>query len=312
MPEPAWIPAFACPECGSTLDAAADPGARAGPLICRSCDREVGCSEGVLRFLSHTRLAEIDPLIAQYRRVREQDGYRPHGAAYYQALPHVDRGDPQHAVWRIRQESFRQLCQRVLRRLGHRSLRVLDLGAGNGWLSHRLTLLGNVCVALDWLDDLDDGLGAARHYPTPFIRLQADFDHLPLVAGQFDAVIFNASLHYSANPSETLRSAAKTLVDHGRLVVMDSPVFDRDADGRLMMAERQQGFTGRIASPVDWGAGYLTFEGLARTATEAGMRLQRFPTRGGPDWAFRRWVAGRKLRRKPASFGVWSFGGRAR
>src|SRR5207253_8060389 len=91
MPEPAWSPAFACPECGSTLVAAAQPGAPSGQLICRSCDREVGCSGGILRFLSPTRLAEIEPLIAQYRRVREQDGYRGHGAAYYQALPQVDR-----------------------------------------------------------------------------------------------------------------------------------------------------------------------------------------------------------------------------
>ena len=156
-----------------------------------------------------------------------------------------------------------------------------------------------------------DGLGAARHYPTPFIRLQADFDHLPLVAGQFDAVIFNASLHYAANPIATLRSATTALMDGGALVVMDSPVFDRDADGQLMLADRQRGFTGRIGRPVDWGAGYLTLDGLVRTAAEAGLMLRRIPTRGRPEWAFKRWLAGRKLRRQPASFGIWSFGRRA-
>lgn len=309
MPEPTWTPAFACPECGSTLVAPSMAGSSTGPLICRSCDVEVGCRGGILRFLSDTRLAEIEPLIAQYRRVRAQDGYRPRAAPYYRELPQVDRGDPQHAVWRIRQESFRHLCRRVLTRLGRRPLRVLDLGAGNGWLSHRLTLLGNVCVAVDWLDDPDDGLGAARHYPTTFTRLQADFDHLPLAAGQFDVVIFNASLHYSANPSATLRSARAALMDGGALVVMDSPVFVREADGQRMLAERQQGFADRIGRPVEWGAGYLTVDGLAGTATEAGLVLQRIPSRGGPGWAVRRWVAGRRLRRQPASFGIWSFGG---
>jgi SAM-dependent methyltransferase len=311
VPEPSWIPAFACPECGSTLVARATPGAPTGPQICRSCDADVACRGGILRFLSDTRLAQIEPLIAQYRRVREQDGYRQRAAAYYRELPQVDRGDPQHAVWRIRQDSFRHLCRRVLTHLGRRPLQVLDLGAGNGWLSHRLTLLGNVCVAVDWLDDPDDGLGAARHYSTTFTRLQADFDHLPLVAGQFDAVIFNASLHYSANPSATLRNAAKALLDGGTLVVMDSPVFVSDADGQRMLAEREQRFADRIGKPLEWGAGYLTVDGLARTATEAGLMLRRIRSRGGPGWAFKRWLAGRKLRRQPASFGVWSFGGRA-
>jgi SAM-dependent methyltransferase/predicted RNA-binding Zn-ribbon protein involved in translation (DUF1610 family) len=311
VPEPTWIPAFACPECGSTLVARAAAGAATRAWTCPSCDAEVACRGGIVRFLSDARLAQVEPVIAQYRRVREQDGYRPRPTAYYRALPHVSHGDPQHAVWRIRQESFRHLCGRVLPRLGRRPLRVLDLGAGNGWLSHRLTLLGNVCVAVDWLDDLDDGLGAARHYPTAFTRLQADFDHLPLVSGQFDAVIFNASLHYSANPIATLRYASKALVDGGALIVMDSPVFVSEADGRRMLAEREQGFADRSGRAVEWGAGYLVVDGLARTATEAGLLLRRIPSRGGPGWAFKRWLAGRKLQRQPASFGIWSFGGRA-
>ena len=271
---------------------------------------EVAVRDGIYRALSRERLLEIEPFLAQYRRIRAADGYRQREAAYYRGLPEVARDDPQDAVWRIRQQSFRHLCRIVLTRLGRRPLRVLDLGAGNGWLSHRLTLLGNVCVAVDWLDDPDDGLGAALHYPTTFTRLQADFDHLPVAAGQFDVVIFNASLHYSANPTATLSNAAKTLVNGGTLVVMDSPVFVRDEDGQRMLAERQHGFADRIGRPLEWGAGYLTVDGLARAASEAGRTLQRIPSRGGPRWVVKRWRAGRKLRRQPASFGVWSFGGR--
>jgi len=147
MLDPTWMPEFVCPECESTLVIPATPGASTGRWICHSCDAEVACRGGILRFLSDTRLAQVEPLIAQYRRVREQDGYRQRAAAYYRELPRVARSDPQQAVWRIRQESFRHLCTRVLARLGRRPLRVLDLGAGNGWLSHRLALLGNVCVA---------------------------------------------------------------------------------------------------------------------------------------------------------------------
>src|SRR4029077_19310315 len=108
--EPTWIPAFACPECGSPLVARATAGASTGPWICRTCATKIVCRRGIVRFLSDARLTQVEPLIAQYRRVREQDGYRQRAAAYYRGLPEVARGDPQHAVWRIRRQSFRHLC----------------------------------------------------------------------------------------------------------------------------------------------------------------------------------------------------------
>ena len=41
-------------------------------------------------------------------------------------------------------------------------IRVLDVGAGNSWLSHRLASFGHQVVAVDRLDDELDGLGAWR------------------------------------------------------------------------------------------------------------------------------------------------------
>src|SRR4029077_7737820 len=117
------------PECGSPLVARATAGASTGPWICRTCATKIVCRRGIVRFLSDARLTQVEPLIAQYRRLREQDGYRQRAAAYYRGLPEVARGDPQHAVGRSPGQSFRHLCGRVLPRLGRPPLRVLDLGA---------------------------------------------------------------------------------------------------------------------------------------------------------------------------------------
>ncbi len=88
-------------------------------------------------------------------------------------------------------------------------MRVLDLGAGSGWLSHRLATLGYRVVAVDRLDDEADGLGACRHYPIAFPAVQADFDALPFEPHQFDLVVFDGSLHYSPNPAATLARGAR-------------------------------------------------------------------------------------------------------
>jgi SAM-dependent methyltransferase len=281
VPEDAWTPAFAC--------------------------ADVVLRDGIYRFVSDEKLEELAPVFAQYRRVRERDGYRQRDAAYYRALPVVDRDDPQVAVWRIRRQSLRNLRASIT---GARSLRVLELGAGNCWLTNQLTQAGHRCVALDLLDDPEDGLGAGRHYETRFTRVQADFDALPLAPNQFDVVIFNASLHYSPNPAATLRHAGRALASGGTMVVMDSPVFATESDGRRMVLERQRGFAEYLNKPIGWGVGFLTIDLLERAASESRVSVRRIASRGGPGWAFMRWIAAQKLRREPASFGIWAFAGR--
>ncbi|TMD04828.1 MAG: class I SAM-dependent methyltransferase [Chloroflexi bacterium] len=297
--ELAWTPQFVCPRCATSLTTFSS-----GTLGCGACQTAVPLRDGIYRCLRPERLKEIEPFLAHYRRVREEDGYRHRESAYYRSLPRVDPHDAQAARWRVRHESFRHLV-RVLLRLGRRPLRILDLGAGNGWLSHRLTALGHRCVALDWLDDVEDGLGAQRHYPVGFTCVQADFDELPLAPGQFDLAVFNASLHYSPDFVGTLRHARGMLVAGGALVVMDSPVFATEQGGHRMLAAQQIDAGAMHRSVVQWGEGYLTKSGLARAGRDARVGVRWIPSRGGPSWAARRWLAGLKERREPAKFGIW-------
>jgi SAM-dependent methyltransferase len=299
MAEPAWSPTFICPQCASPLTASVG-----SDLTCRACGNEIPLRDGIYRLLKPGRLQEIEPFLAQYRRIRGDDGYRQHGAAYYRSLPKVDARDPQATTWRVRQESFRNLG-RVLRRFRGRPLRILDLGAGSGWLSARLTEVGHGCVAVDWLDDVEDGLGAIRHYPIRFTCVQADFDDLPIAPGQFDVAIFNASLHYSDDPAHTLRQARAMLAPGGTLAVMDSPVFATDDAGRRMLDAQQIAFHATCERVVRCGAGYLTDGGLRRAASDSGLRLSWIPSRGGLGWAVKRRIAGFKQQRTPARFGIW-------
>ena len=249
---------------------------------------------GIWRCVSDARLAAVEPFVRYYRGLREREGRRRLDAAYYRALPLVDRRDPHAAEWRIRRESYAQLLRRCFSDASPR--RVLDLGAGCGWLSHRLAATGHRVASVDLLDDEADGLGAAKHYDVRFAAVQADFERLPFAPWQFDVVVFNGSLHYAANVRATLDGACRMLAAGGALVVMDSPMFRLTRDGDAMMARR--------ADPVH-GAGYLTYAELERFASAHRMTATFSPSRGPFAWRLRRAFARLRLRRAPAAFGIW-------
>lgn len=286
---------FVCPHCSSAL-----PHWISGEQTCPACKTEYAVRDNIYRFLLPERQREIEPFLAQYRTVREKDGYRPPTAAYYQALPQVDRRNSQADTWRVRRASYKNLLHVLSSAPGVTT--VLDLGAGNGWLSHRLSELGHCCVAVDWLDDEQDGLGAGRFYSTDFLCVQADYDQLPFAPGQFDAVIFNASLHYSADIAASLQHARRMLRAGGAIAVMDSPTFRSERAGRRMVAEMEERFVTKcgLARLAKQGAGYLTPQALG-----AGWRF--IPSRGGAGWEARRILAAVKNRRESAMFGVWVY-----
>ena len=296
-----WLPRFACPECTAAVLADGDDA-----VVCSACGARFVRRGGVWRFLTAERAERLAPFIRQYRAVREQEGYRATAAEYYRRLPTVPPGDPHAGDWQIRRETYHHLLGHVLA-AGPLPLHVLDLGAGSGWLSHRLSALGHRAVAVDALDDDADGLGAARFYDKAFAAVQADFDALPLVPGQFDLVVFNGSLHYARDMAATLERAYRMLAPGGALVVMDSPMFGADGDGSRMVGEALQRFSVAcgVTDAVQQGIGYVTFATLGAIAERLNLRPQFVPSRGPLGWRLRRNLARIRLRRAPAAFGLW-------
>jgi SAM-dependent methyltransferase len=291
-----WTPRFACPECRAELQA----------RRCVRCGREYQPVDDIWRFLTPERRAAFEPFVQQYRIVRAQDGHRPTSADYYRALPSVADADPRAREWQIRRETYANLLRHVFA-AAPQSIRVLDVGAGSGWLSLRLAELGHRPVAVDVVDDDVDGLGAAKHFPTAFEAVQADFTALPFVAAQFDLVVFNAALHYVADPALALTHARTMLADSGAIVVMDSPMFRADPDGRAMTARVAEQFRSAcgLTAVVQPGAGYLTFAALDRAAAALDLEPRFIASRGSLGWRARRQFARIRLRRAPAAFGLW-------
>jgi SAM-dependent methyltransferase len=281
----------------------------------------------------------------EYRIVRRAEGWGSWDAAYYRALPYQDLTRRFVGIWRIRARSFDAFVAKVLEPLerwprdadarrvessmdsggrddgwvrraraspargvgaGSRHLQILDLGAGSGWLAHRLALRGHVVTALDILDDPLDGLGAARHFASAFSAVLAEFDHLPLPATCVDLVIFNASLHYSTNYACTLRESLRVLRPRGTLVILDSPMYSDPTSGTRMVLEREARFfaTYGFMSNALPSEHFLTPARLDDLAGELGIDWQVH--RPGLDWrsAVSRTFGGLRARREPAQFPV--------
>ncbi len=192
--------------------------------------------------------------IEEYRHIRYAEGRGSDDPEYYRALPFQDLSGRSAAMWAMRAKTFRYFEGRILgpiERAAGRPLDIIDLGAGNCWLSYRLSLRRHRVCAVDIFLDPRDGLGAAGHYPVQFPAIGAEFDRLPFSSSSFDLAIFNSSVHYSTDYRTTLGEAIRCLRPGGRLAILDSPVYRKRAHGEQMVAERHAEFENRYGFRSD-------------------------------------------------------------
>jgi ubiquinone/menaquinone biosynthesis C-methylase UbiE len=293
---------FVCPRCQTTLE-------RTTPerVTCPQDGLEFWNVDGIWRFLLPESEAHYAHFIKDYESVRRSEGRGSTSANYYRALPFKDLSGQHSSDWAIRARSFNVLVKNVLTRLQNplgRSLKILDLGAGNGWLSNRLSAQSDRVLAVDLLVNEQDGLGAWKYYENSFTPIQAEFNHLPVMDRFADAVIFNASFHYSENYSGTLKEALRVISAKGLVVIMDSPVYRRGDSGQKMVAEREARFRQKYGFASDnlQSENYLTYARLDQLAKELNLTWKRITPFYGLRWFLRPLLAGVLRRREPAKF----------
>jgi len=305
-----WRDVLRCPGCGAPIPV--PDRSRPGAALTCASGHPFAVRDGIPELLAPGARDDHARFLDHYRAVRAREGYTRRTPAATARLPEVGPHDPDAGVWRVRAASTRVLLERVVRPLSahrNRPLRILDLGAGPGWLASRLAMDGHAVLAIDLGADPVDGLGAIRHLPGPVTPVVASFDALPLVDAVGDLVIWNASLHYARDLVRTVEEALRVLAPDGRMGIVDTPTYADPASGRRMVAERNAGWRRMgLEAPPHEAVGYLTRDGVDALAARLGLAVRRHRVDAGWRWRARPLVARVLRRREPASMPVIELG----
>lgn len=287
-----------CPCCGSGI-----PGSD-----CPACNFSITVRCGIVRALSPESRAHFAGFTQEYERIREAEDRGSEYGDFYLGLPYRGGAGRDPGQWHVRARSHEYVVRHLLPGTARGPGMVLDLGAGNCWMSYRLALAGYRPCAVDLLTNESDGMGAARHYrarlPALFPRFQASFGQLPFADGQFDAAVFNASFHYSDNAEAALRESLRCVKPGGVVIISDTPWYPREEDGRRMLAERQEAFLCRHGMAGDSIAmlGFLTDAWLQEMQHSLSIEWEVHHPWYGLAWALRPVIASLRGRRQPSRF----------
>jgi ubiquinone/menaquinone biosynthesis C-methylase UbiE len=129
-------------------------------------------------------------------------------------------------------------------------------------------------------------------------------DRLPFASRQFDAVIFNASFHYSVDYEVTLAESLRCLRRPGIVVIADSPLYRRSKSGEQMIEERKVDFRRRFGFSSDSlpSKEYLTRRILSDLARGRSLQWQMEKPWYGLAWALRPLKARILCKREPSKF----------
>lgn len=276
--------------------------------ICRQPiqDESLSCKQGHVYEQRDGVLVLLTPQFAAQLHAFAQAFQADRIAQHYPTLPHMAyaqlpfgdgvRNDPE---WRARQNDLRLILNLLPK---DKVLRVLDVGAWNGWLSHQLATRGHAVTAVAYFSDDQDGLGARKFYPNPqWQAVQLDECDLDVIRDEFDCVILNRCVQFAPDPLRQVQASQALVAKGGVLMVTGMNIFRDPAKQIERMQQRSVAFKQQHGLELFLRPtrGYLDVRDVARFQS-AGLNVK-------PHWAM--WRALVKSLLQPTSprpcYGVW-------
>lgn len=165
---------------------------------------------------------------ALYLKVRAQEQWiYPDGLL--PLLPQVPAQHPHARLWTWRRRGLVRLVRYLSHHFSETPFKVLDVGCGNGWMSHYLAknlpqahILG-VDVNLTELEQ------AVRVFQRPNLQYAfADLEADILPEQQFDLVLFAGAFQYFQAPEKVLSAARRVLKPGGLVHIIDTNFYKNE------------------------------------------------------------------------------------
>lgn len=168
---------------------------------------------------------DVSDFTTFYTRLRTLEG-RMFDDQQLLKLPEVEPSHRHFKEWQLRKRSSQQLINYLEKK--KRALDILEVGCGNGWLSHRLAAIPQSRVIGMDINITEIGQAARVFHFVPNLHFMYG-GQLPGVfkENEFDAVVFAASLQYFPSLEEIIPPAKNLLKRGGELHIIDTAFYGR-------------------------------------------------------------------------------------
>ena len=158
-----------------------------------------------------------------YTLLRQKEG-RIYTDEEVAQLPFIAVTHIHYHEWLIRKDSSQKLIDHLKKK--KKSLDILEIGCGNGWLSHRLSAIpGSKVIGTDInFTEIQQAASVFQNIPNlHFIYAQTE----PGIFKEkkFDTIVFPASIQYFASLKETINDILEWLKPDGEIHILDSPFY---------------------------------------------------------------------------------------
>ena len=164
--------------------------------------------------------SDNDPFVDLYIGLRDKEG-RLYSDDEVRDLPEIDPNHPLAEEWRIRERSMLELI--AFHRFQRRPIDFLEVGCGNGWVSHKLSTIER-CRATGIDVNVPELEQARRVFgESEMLKfLEGDIRSGILKNTRFDVIVFAASFQYFENAEEILDCALEHLNPGGNIHIIDT------------------------------------------------------------------------------------------
>ncbi len=135
-------------------------------------------------------------------------------------LPDTDNANPHKKEWDIRAGNFKKFLKYISGK--KRQLTILDIGCGNGWMTHKLNQQGHHTIGIDL--NMTELLQAEKVFGTSdtlqWIYADIMTDAIPV--NNNDVILFGASCQYFSDIEQLIIKASEYLKPSGEIHFIDS------------------------------------------------------------------------------------------